>query len=265
MHILLSCAKKQHSPESFASAMPANAASLLTHCRQPQFQSEAVVLRQELLPKTPMDLQALMHISSSLAELNCRRIKDFNEEGADIGQAIPALWLFAGDAYQALSACELSDSDCLYLDKHLRIVSGLYGFLRAFDWTQPYRLEMKTRLKNPAGQTLYDYWTQKLTSALIQQPGPVINCASAEYSQAIDRKQCAHWVDVVFTNKNKSGQQAVIGIKAKKARGDMVSWMASHHVLEPNHLKEYNRLGYCFDSAASNHSRYVFAETSKDS
>ncbi len=37
----------------------------------------------------------------------------------------------------------------------VRILSGLYGVLRPFDLMQPYRLEMGTKLPNPAGKDLY--------------------------------------------------------------------------------------------------------------
>ena len=41
---------------------------------------------------------------------------------------------------------------------HLRILSGLYGLLRPLDAIKPYRLEMGTRLENPVGKNLYEFW-----------------------------------------------------------------------------------------------------------
>ena len=49
-----------------------------------------------------------------------------------------------------------------YAQRHLRILSGLYGVLRPLDLMQPYRLEMGTRLANPRGKDLYSFWAISL-------------------------------------------------------------------------------------------------------
>jgi cytoplasmic iron level regulating protein YaaA (DUF328/UPF0246 family) len=52
---------------------------------------------------------------------------------------------------------------------HFRILSGLYGLLRPLDAMLPYRLEMGSRLKNPRGKNLYDYWGSQIAEALNAQ------------------------------------------------------------------------------------------------
>ena len=50
---------------------------------------------------------------------------------------------------------KLTDDDLEFSQKHLRILSGLYGVLRPYDGIQPYRLEMGTKLANWRGTDLY--------------------------------------------------------------------------------------------------------------
>ncbi|MDB4668351.1 YaaA family protein [bacterium] len=59
----------------------------------------------------------------------------------------------------------------LNAQKHLRILSGLYGLLRPLDLIQPYRLEMGTNLATPQGKNLYDFWGSMLTNALNSDRG----------------------------------------------------------------------------------------------
>jgi len=76
----------------------------------------------------------------------CDRFKAFNLDGQS-NSAKPAGLAFDGDVYWGLEAKSFSDDDLDYAQKHLRILSGLYGVLRPMDAIQPYRLEMGTRLK----------------------------------------------------------------------------------------------------------------------
>ncbi|MDE4980383.1 YaaA family protein, partial [Francisella tularensis subsp. holarctica] len=75
-----------------------------------------------------------------------------------------------------------------------------------------------------AGKILHKYWQDKITTQLKeyfsqQQNKILINLASNEYSQAIDKKSIAvMWLDIDF-KENKAGAYMTIGIHAKKARG----------------------------------------------
>ncbi|MBR7453997.1 peroxide stress protein YaaA, partial [Klebsiella pneumoniae] len=79
----------------------------------------------------------------------------------------------------------LTEDDFDFAQRHLRMLSGLYGVLRPLDLMQPYRLEMGIRLENPRGKDLYQFWgetiTEKLNQALQAQGDDiVINLASDE-------------------------------------------------------------------------------------
>src|SRR6056297_934737 len=105
---------------------------------QPQFLNEAEKLNKILAKKKPKALSNLMSISSNLAELNWERNRRF-EVPFTPQNARPAIYAFNGDVYQGLDAYTMPVEEMKKLQDILRILSGLYGFLRPLDLIQPYR------------------------------------------------------------------------------------------------------------------------------
>ena len=130
----------------------------------PAFLSDANALAGTARDLTQSDLEKLMHISPDLARLNVERFRDFSD-APDDEETRPAALAFAGDTYQGLEAASLDPDEMSYAQNHLRILSGLYCVLRPLDAIQPYRLEMGSRLKNPRGKSLYDYWGDTIAKA----------------------------------------------------------------------------------------------------
>ena len=52
----------------------------------------------------------------------------------------------------------MDEAALAYLEKHLKILSGFYGILSAFDGVVPYRLEMQARLACGGAKNLYAFW-----------------------------------------------------------------------------------------------------------
>ena len=76
--------------------------------------------------------------------------------------------------------------DITFAQKHLRILSGLYGELRPLDVIKPYRLEMGTKLQNSEGKNLYEFWGNKVKNNILKElktnkSNLVVNLASKEY------------------------------------------------------------------------------------
>ena len=90
-----------------------------------------------------------MHLSDKLAALNVARYGSWTPAFTP-SNAKQALLAFKGDVYTGLNADDFTEDDLLFAQKHLRMLSGLYGLLRPLDLMQPYRLEMGTKLTNPA-------------------------------------------------------------------------------------------------------------------
>ena len=137
-------------------------------------------------------IKALMGISDKLADLNATRFHDWHPDFAP-DNARQAILAFKGDVYTGLQAETFSEADFDFAQKHLRMLSGLYGVLRPLDLMQPYRLEMGIRLENPRGKDLYQFWGEEITQTLnaaleAQGDDVVVNLASDEYFRSVKPK-----------------------------------------------------------------------------
>jgi len=135
---------------------------------QPTMLDDSEKLIDVLTTKSPSDIEKLMKISPKLAELNAERYHTWSRP-FDANNAKQAVLAFKGDVYTGLDAESLSDKELAYAQDHLRILSGLYGLLRPLDLMQAYRLEMGTKLDNPKGKNLYEFWGNKITDAINAQ------------------------------------------------------------------------------------------------
>lgn len=228
---------------------------------EPLFMKEAAQLVSILKRKSPSGLMKLMDISPSLAQLNAERFNQWT--GQDISLMKASVLAFRGDVYTGLNADTFSQEDQLFAQNHLRILSGLYGWLRPFDLIEPYRLEMGTILKAGKSADLYGFWRKKLSQQLEddlkhQSEKLVINLASNEYFSAIDSKKVqAEFVSPVFKDFS-GGQYKVVSFFAKKARGMMASYIIRNKIYRPDELFGFSNDGYHFNPEMSTSANPVF-------
>ncbi|SLM64682.1 MULTISPECIES: peroxide stress protein YaaA [Dickeya] len=217
---------------------------------------------------TPAEIASLMGISDKLADLNAARFQSWQPVFSP-DNARQALLAFKGDVYTGLAAEDFSESDFDFAQRHLRILSGLYGVLRPLDLMQPYRLEMGTRLQNDAGDSLYPFWgdtiTHTLNQALAAQDDEVlINLASDEYFKAVKpAKLKARLIKPVFLDE-KNGKFKVISFYAKKARGLMSRFIIQNRLTQPEQLKHFDSEGYYFDADSSSAEELIFKRDERD-
>ncbi|WP_293762393.1 peroxide stress protein YaaA [uncultured Aquitalea sp.] len=228
----------------------------------PDFLDHSAELIDTLRSKSPAEIAKLMSISDALAVLNVGRYQDWRADFTP-DNAKQAVLAFMGDVYEGLDAASLSEAQLDYLQSRLRILSGLYGALRPLDLMQPYRLEMGTRLHNPRGKNLYEFWgdivTDALNKRLAEDPVPeLVNLASEEYFKSVrPRRLQARLIAPVFQD-FKNGQYKIISFYAKRARGLIARWAALHGVEQAEQLKDFNLDGYRFEPTASDERNWVF-------
>jgi len=239
-----------------------------SNATQPQFLNEAAALNQVLRAYSSQKLAKLMTVSKNIAELNFTRNKEwsppFNHENAR-----QAIFAFKGDVYLGLEAYGFNDDDLAFAQQHLRILSGLYGVLRPLDLMQPYRLEMSTRLKNPHGKNLYDFWDDKVTGAInkalhAQKDKILINLASEEYFAVLQPAILDTDVLTPVFKDYKNGTYKIISFFAKKARGRMAAWIIKNRIAEKARLTGFTEDGYGFSPALSNENELVFIRKTGD-
>ncbi len=229
---------------------------------QPGFLAHSAELIATLRQLSPADIGQLMSISDALATLNAGRFHDWGGEFTP-ENAKQAVLAFMGDVYEGLDAASLSEQQLDWLQQHLRILSGLYGLLRPLDLMQAYRLEMGTRLANPRGANLYQFWgdiiTDALNAELAKQPLPqLVNLASDEYFKSVKPKKLQATVITPVFQDLKNGHYKIISFYAKRARGLMARWAVQHAVRDAEALKGFNSEGYTFDANASDATHWVF-------
>jgi cytoplasmic iron level regulating protein YaaA (DUF328/UPF0246 family) len=227
---------------------------------QPLFQKETDTLVKNLKKLKVSDLSKMMNLSQSLSKLNFERYQNFEKKYNDHNSK-PAALLFDGDTYTGLEFSSLNKTQMKYAQKHLRILSGLYGVLRPMDLIQPYRLEMGTKFKFESYKNLYDLWRPKLASKLNEEMSEkdiLVNCASNEYFKSIDTKNLKAKVITPVFKENKNGKLKVISFNAKRARGMMARFIIENKARTIEDLKKFSQDNYKFNKALSNESELVF-------
>lgn len=239
-------------------------AAVTNQSSKPDFIQESAELINIMREKSPSDVEKLMHISPKLAELNVARYlnwtADIDQAGDKAKQAILA---FKGDVYTGLQAEQFSEKDFQFAQEHLRILSGLYGVLKPLDLMQAYRLEMGIKVANPEGNTLYNFWQDKIAKNLRYQmeklsTNTLVNLASNEYFKSVDLKQLdAEIITPVFKD-YKNGKYKIISFYAKKARGLMSAWVIQNRITDKAELINFDTAGYQYDEALSKAGELVF-------
>ena len=204
------------------------------------------------------NLKELMGISPQLAELNKKRFMEFGKQDKKA-----AAFAFAGDTYKGLEIEKLNQNDVKWAQEHLRILSGLYGILRPLDLIEPYRLEMGIKLKGLHGNSLYEYWDDKISSKLNEHAKKIgtdilVNCASNEYFNAIKPNSLSLRVITPIFMERKNGQEKIISFYAKNARGSMARFIIQNRLVDYQEIKKFNLDGYSFDSKKSDENKFTF-------
>lgn len=246
MNIIISPAKKMKIASDF-----------LTPPTMPIFLEDAEKIKGVLSGYTRECLKGLLKANDDIVELNYQRLRCM-ELSCD---RTPAILAYTGLQYQSMSPDVFTENQWKYVEKHLRILSGFYGILKACDGVVPYRLEMQAKLALGESKDLYQYWGDRLYHELIREDPVVLNLASKEYSKVIEAyiNTPARMVSCVFGEwQQKSGKIKVKATAAKMARGDMVRWLAETGIQDVNDVREYKGMGYEFVPEQSSETEYVF-------
>lgn len=254
MHIVISPAKK----------IDTNTQAPIETYTDIRFADEAKTLAKVLKGKSRNELKKLMDISPALAKLNYERYQNWHTPYSK-EEARQAIYAFKGDVFAAMNAFSMSEKKIDFAQKHLSILSGLYGLLRPLDLILPYRLEMGTKLKTSKGNNLYQFWgdniTERLSEYMTENNSKIlVNLASNEYFKSINTKKLkARVVTPIFKN-SKNGEYKTISIFAKKARGLMTRFIIENEIANPDDLLGFNDNGYYFNSNLSTPNQPVFTK-----
>ncbi len=225
---------------------------------QPQLMAHTEELADIMHGHSAADISKLMKVSDKLGELNYQRYQQFNTPFTE-KNARPCIFTFKGDVYDGLEIEKFTQTQLAKAQKHVRILSGLYGLLRPFDLMQAYRLEMGTRLPNTRGKNLYEFWGEHITELLneeLKQTGSdkIINLASNEYFKAVNVKKLNGELITPVFKEIKGNEMKVVGLFAKRARG----MMTRHLITSAKPLESFVEANYKLDEELSDSAERIF-------
>jgi len=229
---------------------------------EPLFEEERWHLVRKIRECPDEEVKGMMKVSDNLFALHQLRSERWSKRHAqkDSKQAIHT---FAGSVYSAFQDQTFTKKEYAYMQRTLRILSGLYGVIRPLDLIQPYRLEMGTRfsftLKGTEYKNLYEYWSEPVTQYFCgHKERTIINLASVEYSKVIKRTACnIRFVEVEFLQK-KGKELKQVTIYSKKERGTLALWIVRNAPKTPSDLQSYTENDYVYSKKLSKDNKLVF-------
>ena len=230
----------------------------------PRFMDDSRKLVKALKSYSPEGISELMGISNALGKLNQERFANWKTPFT-LKNAKQAMFAFTGDVYLGLQPETFSKADINFAQKHLRILSGLYGVLRPLDLMQPYRLEMGRKFDINGKASLYEFWGESITKSLntdLEEQNTkvpfILNLASNEYFNSVKPKSLkADVISPVFQD-YKNGQYKIISFYAKKARGEMAAYVIKNKVKAPPGLTKFDSSGYKYCTEISTPNKPIF-------
>jgi uncharacterized protein len=229
---------------------------------QPLFLNQSQKLIDALKKCSPSKISKLMGLSQKLTDLNVERYKTFKTP-FNLSNAKQAMYAFRGDTYVGLDADTMKKNQISYAQKHLRILSGLYGLISPLDLIQPYRLEMGTAFSCDGKKNLHKYWNETITAEINQliskeKNNILINLASKEYFGAVDLTSLKAEVITPVFKEEKDGDYKIVSFFAKKARGMMSRYIIDHKLSDPKDLLKFNIDGYRYCAKLSTKTEPTF-------
>jgi len=244
MRVIISPAKKMHVDEDS-----------LDWRELPAFLPQTEKLLGALQQMSHAQLQKLWKCNDRIAQQNVDRLS-----GMDLRSRLtPAILAYDGIQYQYMGPGAFTDEELNWTQQHLRILSGFYGMLRPLDGVTPYRLEMQAKLAVEGARDLYGFWGEKLAEKLFLETDCILNLASREYSQCVEKYLPAgkRLITCVF-GEEQDGKVIEKGTLCKMARGEMVRYLAVNQITRPEEAQHFTGLNFRFDSTKSNEHTYVF-------
>ena len=234
--------------------------SMLT---QPVFTEATMPLATCLLQYSVEELQAIYQISYSLAMQLYGWIRVWHDPQV---AGVAAIAAYDGVVFKQMEIERASSMALLYLQKHVRIASLLYGLLRPLDRIKPYRMEPKLRFEVTNDQRVDSYWRTIQTAYFIEtiqsEGGVLLYLASKEEQLAFDWKAVKKQVNVIDFQflQYKEDKLRTVTIYAKQARGQLIRYMMEHAITDYKLLQEFEWEGFVFSPAHSTEEQFVYIQ-----
>ncbi len=222
----------------------------------PELIAQARALSSYVQKLSVAEIQKTMHVSEKLSLVTRQLLQSWTE--APHSQR-PAIDSFLGDIYSGLQVGSLTHQDRMYANKHLRILSGLYGILCPLDGIYPYRLELGYRFPTLPEKNLYAFWGDTIARVLPADE-VIVDLSAVEYGKTVTKfVDPARIVSPRFLTVNpKTHKPTFVVVHTKIARGAFAHWMITRQIETVEALKDFNEIGYSYDITLSTATVPVF-------
>ncbi|MCD8034035.1 MAG: YaaA family protein, partial [Alistipes sp.] len=202
-----------------------------------------------------------LRVNLRIAAENHLRYRRFHDGDTP---ALPALAAYTGIVFKRIGPADFSAADFEYAQEHLNITSFLYGLLRPLDAIRPYRLEGDAVLPGHDEETVFAYWHERLTDALLDKirrdDGILVNLASGEMKRLFDWRRICREVRVITPEfRIREGDRLkTIVIYTKMCRGEMTRHILKNRITDPEALQAFEWEGFRFDPSLSRGDDWTF-------
>lgn len=122
---------------------------------------------------------------------------------------------------------------------------------------------MGTQFKTLKADSLYDYWSKKVTLQLSKElkanTHPVLlNLASQEYYSVLKMDERKIKVITPIFKESKNNTYSIVSFFAKKARGMMCRYMIENKITDYEMLIGFDENGYNFNHGLSTSTHWIF-------
>lgn len=196
------------------------------------------------------EIQKVMKVNDSIAQLNYERYQNFVENGT-------ALFTYTGLQYKKLDIQTLSVEDLAFAQDHVYVLSAFYGILRPFDVIGSYRIDpqMKLKINN---KSISNYWKTQIVDILKDEL--IISLASKEYETLLDDDLNVIHIQFLIEKNGKTMTQATY---AKMARGLFLRECILQKIQTTSELKKIEIDEFYYHFELSDEKTYVFMKKIK--
>lgn len=210
---------------------------------EPDLLKTAQKLAGRISKMSSRQLAELMSLNDKLANETHEKFFLWGKPGQ---LKVPALFAFTGLIFKHLNTPGFSKTQLTFIQKNVRILSGLYGLLSPFELIEAYRLEMGYKITIDGYSNLAQFWKETLTAKLnkeLESGEPIISVASQEYMKALDiEKLNRPFIMPVFKEKRPDGSHKNVVVHAKKARGAIVRYAIENRIETPKDLMGFSEM-----------------------
>lgn len=229
---------------------------------RPAFERQAADIIDALRDYTVENLAEAVKISIPMARKLKEMIYDFHHKSSGEN----AIKAFTGVVFKAFGYPTLNVAERTEINRVVRIISSLYGWLTPDDIIKSYRFDFTTKLA-PEGKTFAAYWKKDVTRKLIEDlsngnHSNVLNLLPGDASKCIDWKEVSHTalpLKVDFKEITAGGEMRTPNSgRLKTLRGMLLRHIITEGISSPEQLLGIESETYIADPSSSTADTIVF-------